>query len=265
MAELTERAATELHHIVAQYGAGEAEVARAYFSQPHTDADHIDVLLRQAGREIQTADRLHQAVQMLGQLDTSVDRHVFADLLEKIAQETMHFVVLADLAEWVAGRKLEAEELHHYEVHAVWDPDGVQGKDHHARLPEANRMIEVSRELTSALGYERGRKVIQLSEGGGGGTFIECARMGGDPFKDRLAEAMGRILKDELTHGPEHVDEFARTWVRSESDLGDATRWLRTYMFQHLRMRNEIWDYPLSEERLAAIDRGEIALLDVPA
>ena len=60
---------------------------------------------------------------------------------------------------------------------------------------------------------------------------------------------------------------FARNWVRDEADLAQAKRLLREFMAQHLRVRNEIYGNPLSPERLAAIERGEIEpwALPVPA
>ena len=51
---------------------------------------------------------------------------------------------------------------------------------------------------------------------------------------------------------------FVARYVKSEDDLALATHLLREIMAQHLRVRNEIYGYPLSAERLAAIDRGEI-------
>jgi len=87
----------------------------------------------------------------------------------------------------------------------------------------------------------------------------------GDPFKDRLGAAMRRILQDEIHHGPERIDGFARDWVQTAEDAKIATDWLRRIMHQHLRVRNEIWRNPLSAERLAAIDRGEIAPYKMPA
>ena len=58
------------------------------------------------------------------------------------------------------------------------------------------------------------------------------------------------------------VHGFARDWIKSDEGIATAMRWLRAYMEQHLRVRNEIWNYPLSPDRLAAIDRGDIAPFD---
>jgi hypothetical protein len=252
--DLEKRAARELRAIVEHYAACEAEVVRAYFAQSHSMDENVDVLLRQMGREIQTANWLNRAQRMLEDLEITADRHDFAELLDQIADETNHYVLLADLAEWAAGRKLERDQLRRYEVYARYDPMGRPEKRSNSLLPEATRMVEVGRALIEELGFERGNEVARLSEGGGGGAFVECTRLEGDEFRDRLAQAMRRIVEDEMHHGPERIDGFARNWVRSEEDLATATRWLRDFMFQHLRVRNEIWRYPLSAERLAAID-----------
>jgi hypothetical protein len=259
---LEQRAASALRSIVDQYAAGEAEVVRAYFTTDHTPDEHVDVLLRQMGRELQTASWIHSAVRMLDDLEVGVDRHDFAEFLEQIAEETEHYVILADLAEWVAGRKLSRDELRQYEVYARWEPDAPPDKRANPKLPEANRMLEIAHELVQVLGQARGTQLVRVSEGGGGGAFIACARLGGDPFRERLATAMRRVLQDEIHHGPERVDIYARDWVHGDDDLATATRWLRRFMAQHLRVRNEIWRYPLSPDRMEAIDRGDVAPFD---
>jgi len=260
--ELAKRAEGELNAVIAQYSAGEAEVVRAYFERPHTSEEHLDVLLRQMGREIQAANRLRPAAEMFQRLEVTVDRHEFADYLEHIAEEAEHYAILADLAEWVAGRKLTADEAFRYEVYARWVPGQGETKETNALLPEANRQMEVSRALVAELGFELGNPLSRLSEGGGGGAYIECMRLTGDEFRERLAAAMRRILQDEIHHGPARVHGFPEQWIKADEDIARTTRWLRTYMAQHLRVRNEIWGYPVSAERLAAIDRGELAPFD---
>lgn len=264
MADLHERAAVELHAIVAQYAAGEAEVVTEYFQQSHTEEVHRDVLLRQMGREIQAANRLRNAVKMLDHLEESVDRHDFSAYLKHVTEETEHYVILADLVEAVSGRKLKKDEARKYEIYARWIPDAPPELLRHDLLPEATRMVDVNKALVDELGFDRGNQLMRLSEGGGGGAFVECMRLGGSPFKDQLGIAMRRILQDEIHHGPERIDDFAHHWVRDEHDLEVATSWLRRIMQQHLRVRNEIWRNPISQERLAAIDRGEIAPYEIP-
>lgn len=262
MNELQQRAASELRRVVQRYGAGEAEVVRAYFRQPHTADDHLEILLRQMGREVQRQKWIGQFDTIAEAFERTVDRHTYLAMLRQMAEETEHYVLLADLAEWVAGRKLEADRLLAYEAMTRNWVGQTFRKVYNPRLPEANQLINVAREVGEALGSDRGRALLHVAEGGGGGAFVECARLSGDEFRERLAAAMTSILKDEMEHGPARIDGYVDGWIHTEDEIAGDVRWLGAYMAQHLRVRNEIWGYPLSEERLAAIDRGEAEPFD---
>ncbi len=267
MESLAERAEARLLALIGRYAAGEAEVVHAYFAREHTPEEHFDVLLRQMGRELQTSQWLHRAVLMNEQLEESVDRHRFVDFLEQIADEVKHYALLADLAEWVVGRKLSRAEATKYQVYAVYDPALPEAHLQHPALPEATRMVQLIREAHATHGPEFAHAVLRLSEGGGGGAFVAASELAGDEFRERLAAAMRAIVRDELGHGPGRVRAFAREWVADEATHSRAETLLTAYMLQHLRLRNEIWRNPLSDERIAAIARGEIApmALAVPA
>jgi hypothetical protein len=258
MSTLAERAEQELNAILAQYAAGEAEVVRAFFAQPRGRDELVDMVRRQMGREIFCVGWLERAVRQSRELERTVDRHAFVELLEQIADEVRHYALLADLAEWLLGRKLTAEEAREYEVYAHYDPEAPLERQYNPRLPEANAMLDLIRRYRETYPPAFTEAVMRLTEGGGGGAFMEAGRLGGDEFRERFAAAMGRIVTDELEHGPRRVRGFVQQWVRSEADLELAKRLLREFMAQHLRVRNEIYRYPLSAERLAAIDRGEI-------
>jgi hypothetical protein len=264
---LAERAERELNDILARYAAGEAEVVRTYFTREHTPEEHVRMLRRQMGREIFCVQWLPRVYRMSDDLERGVDRHQLAELMEQMAEEVHHYAALADLAEWVLGRKLTAQEAREYEVFATVDPDRPLEQHYNPRLPEANGMVDVIYRFRNEYRSDFSDEVMRLTEGGGGGAFVEASRLSGDEFRDRFAQVMGRIVEDEIEHGPLRVRGFSRTWVRDEADLEQAKRLLREFMVQHLRVRNEIYGNPLSEERLAAIDRGEIEpwVLPVPA
>ena len=267
MESLAERAESRLLAVMGRYAAGEAEVVHAYFAQEHSPEENFDVLLRQMGRELQTSQWLHRALLMNEQLEDTVDRHRFVDFLEQIADEVKHYALLADLAEWVAGHRLTRAEATRYQVYAVYDPALPEEHLRHPELPEATRMVQFIREAHAQHGAEFAHAVLRLSEGGGGGAFVAASEVWGDEFRDRLAAAMKAIVKDEMGHGPGRVRAFARDWVTDEPTLERAETLLAAYMLQHLRLRNEIWRNPLSDDRIAAIERGEIApmALAVPA
>jgi hypothetical protein len=256
--ELAKRAEQELNAILAQYTAGEAEVVRAFFARPHTPDEYSDMLRRQMGREVFCVGWLDRAARMGTQLERSVERHQFADMLEQIAEEVKHYVVLADVAEWVLGRKLSAEEAREYEVYGAPDPSMPREQHHNPRLPEANAMLDLLWRFRIENPTEFSDEVMHLSEGGGGAAFLEASRLAGDELRERFAAAMRIIADDELDHGPRRVPGFVARYVKSEDDLALASRLLREIMAQHLRVRNEIYGNPLTAARLAAIDRGEI-------
>ncbi len=263
MESLAERAEARLLDVIARFTAGEAEVVRAYFAREHTPEEHLEVLLRQMGRELQTRQRLPRALRMNEGLERTVDRHAFVDLLEHLADELRHYALLADLAEWLIGRKLTSEEAMKYEVCVADDPSIPPELRRHPLLPEASAMVALVDRARQTHGVEFANAVLRLSEGGGGGAFQVAAELTGDPFRERLAAAMRAIVRDELGHGPGRVRGFVQEWVHDEATLERAAALLTEYMWQHLRLRNEIWGHPLSEERLAAIRRGEIEPLRI--
>ncbi|HZT08765.1 MAG TPA: hypothetical protein VFC51_17205 [Chloroflexota bacterium] len=253
---LQERAARTLRGIVEKYSHAEAEVVRVYFDSPHTAEEHVEVLLKQIGREIQGRQRLGPTItSMADRLERSVDRHEYAEFLRESTEEVEHYVALADLAEWVAGRELEPERLLGYEVMARYNPNAPDAEQYNPRLPEAGRNLDVGRDMVQALGYDRAFALMHCAEGGGGGAFAECAKLRGDEFQQRLATAMRKIVHDEMGHGPGRIDGYVRAWIHDEAELEQDARWLDAFMLAHLRVRNEIWGYPLSEQRIADLSR----------
>ncbi len=253
--DLQQRAEGALRDVLGRYTAGEAAVVRAFFSQPRTDAEYLEAVLRQIGREVQVVHQLPQIAAMGEQFERSIGRWELYHRLEQTAEEVKHHALLADIAEWLAGRKLTAEELRKYEVNAAWDESVDDCYLHNPHLPEAGRMVDVTRELSTALPPAIWKGVVRVSEGGGGAAFVEASHLEGDEFRRRFAAAMGSIADDEMGHGPEQVAGFAREHIHTEDELRLAVDGLTKVMAQHLRVRNEIYGNPLSEEQLAAYER----------
>jgi hypothetical protein len=255
---LKTRARARLQAIIDRYGAGEAEVVRTFFSRSHTNAEYLDLCLRQMGREAIAAHWLHRLGAMGDRLEYGVERWQLYGTLQQMADEIKHYALLADIAEWVAGRKLSGDELRRYEAHPFWEGGIPEKYLYPPLLPEAAKMVEVTRQLMAEYDPKFFRGVAELSEGGGGGPFIEASRANADEFQRRYAAAMKKIVADELRHGPEKLAPFVEEHIETEADLEKAERALTAIMAQHLRLRNEIYGLVLSEERLAAIGRGEV-------
>jgi hypothetical protein len=124
-------------------------------------------------------------------------------------------------------------------------------------LPAANAALDFNKRLIEELGWQRGRPLTRLAEGGGGGAFVEAMRHRADDFQNRFADAMAEIYADEVGHGPQQIHEYAHRRIQSDEQLEEEKRWLTEFLQHHLRVRNEIFRYALSPERMAAIDRGE--------
>lgn len=264
MESLAQRAERELNEILARYAAGEAEVVQTYFERDHTPEEYSEMIRRQMGREIFVVAFLDRVQRMAAELERTVPRHKLVDALEQLADEVKHYAILADLAEWLLGRKLTAEEAREYEVFATVESERPLEQHYNPRTPEANRMVDVIHRFRTEYKSAFSDAVLKMTEGGGGGAFAVASGLRGDEFRERFAATMGEILDDEIEHGPLQVRGFAQNMVRSEADLDSAKRLLKEFMEQHVRVRNEIYGYPLSEERLAAIDRGEIKPWTLP-
>lgn len=255
--ELAERAEHELTELVTRYAAAEAEVVRTFFASPRTDEEYLDVVLRQAGREAHTALQMTRALRMLDDMERTVTRHALRDQMERQADEIKHYTLLADLAEELAGKKLSREELLKYWVFAVYDPVLPRERMYNPNLPEANAALDFNKRLIEQFGWERGRPLTRLAEGGGGGAFVEAMLHRADAFQERFADAMGEIYVDEVGHGPEQIHDYASTRIKSGEQLEEDKRWLTEFLQHHLRVRNEIFRNAMTPERMAAIDRGE--------
>ncbi len=253
MTELAERAERELSEIVSRYGGAEGEVVRAFFTQPHTTEEYLDVCLRQAGREIHTAYQMHRGLEMLEGLEDTATREDLYEQMEHITDEVRHYSLLAELAEELAGKKL-GRELLKYWVFAVYDPTVPRNRLYNEHLPEANAALDFGKELMDHFGWEYGKSLTRLAEGGGGGAFVEATHHDADAFQRRFSQVMGRIYQDEVGHGPGMVREYAMSRVKSGEQLEEDKQWLAQFMSHHLRLRNEIYRYPLSPARLAEID-----------
>ncbi|HEX6512295.1 MAG TPA: hypothetical protein VF157_08355 [Chloroflexota bacterium] len=254
-ADVKTRAEQRLRSILERYSSGEGAVVTAFFSRPRSKEECLQVLLRQIGREVQVAHQLDRLAEMGRQLERAVDRWAMYGKAEQIADELKHHALLADLAEWLMDRKLGADELRKYEVNASWEEHLDDYYLHNPHLPEAGRMVDVTRELGESLPADFLGGLVKVSEGGGGQAFVVASKLDGDEFRRRFAKVMGEIAGDELQHGPEHIKKFVQQHVHSQDDLERAAKGLTAIMAQHLRVRNEIYGSPLNEDQLRSYDQ----------
>lgn len=248
----------ELRDLVARYGAGEAEIARAYFSRPRTREQEVTWLTIQAGRELSRVFQLWDAVAgRIGGLGEELDRHELEALLKKLLEETRHFNLFADILERLQGEPVRMAELRRYDFFHP-DPTAPHNSEN-VRLAEINQEIDKLDEPWAELVKDQG-----LLEGGGCGLFYAASQISGGELEERVARAMRVVLEDELRHGPLQLDEVTGR-VRTPEELEQVKAYTRLRGDQRLRWRNQQFSYPLSEARIREIQAGRIEPLDLSA
>jgi hypothetical protein len=259
-----ERRIAQLKAAPERWWAGEAEVVRVYFSRPRTREDDVRWLKLQAARELGTAVRLiDDAPKMIGSIEATVDRHDFEAAMRSTYEEARHYRLLADILESLTGERIRPREI-------LPLSGTLKERAGHPELPAMTEEIEVTRKLYEEHG-ELAEAALSFFEGGGAAIFYSGSKVleypyvsySGGEVEKRIASAMKIIFEDEMRHGPVHIAEAAAR-LRSEEECRLAMQIIESKARAHLRLRNETFGYPLSEERLREIDQGvRIELLPV--
>src|SRR5690242_12293372 len=81
--------------------------------------------------------------------------------------------------------------------------------------------------------------------------------IGGGPLEARMAAAFRVIFTDEIDHMQTGAEGLRRV-VKTAEEWDTCKRLVREVHRQRVRMRNDMFGEPLSEERLREIDEGKI-------
>ncbi len=255
-----ERTAREVGVLLGKCAAGEAEVTTTYFGRPRPKEDHVRFMMQQTGRELTRVFQLGGLLaNQLAGLGVTVDRHTYLATLEKLHEETNHYVMCHDLLTWLTGELPFIGELRRYDI---FNPDPT--------LPENEGSIQLSREkkaIDDELAAESAPWASLVGdegvlEGGGSGMFFAASRLKGGEFERRVAETMKVVLGDELRHGADQLERFHDLEL-TEEDLEQIKGYVKRHGDARVRFRNVQFNYPLSEERMREIEAGEIEPLYV--
>ncbi len=218
------------------YWEAEAEIAKRFYATA-TKAGHIHYLRAQLWKELHPVDgyfnglhrELANLVEMFPQIEKSVDRHHFHFLMAQLTQEFNHYVVLADILEYLLERKISAA-------------DTVQ-------LPEEKKLGDLRRRLVES-GSPLDRAAVGLTEGGGARLFREGAKLTGSRLNRLTAKAMQVIYDDEK----DHYDEMAREaadLIKKRADLTRMQESVQAVSMQRVAMRNEMFGHPMTDLQIA--------------
>lgn len=228
----------ELIAVAKPFWDAEAEITRRFFAG-NPSRDHYLRYLKAAvykelnpvigyGATTGYANGLHMEfdslVDRFNGLDRDVARRDMLARLEMMTEEFEHYVVLAEVLEFVLGRAL-----------TPGDPEQLPGDQ---KLNDMRRGYVESGDPCLAA-------VMGLTEGGGSSTFREASKLTGGEIEERLAAAMTVIHRDEENHYLDAAAAAAAA-VRSGDDLDRMKRALLEISIQRVRMRNEMFSEPMS-------------------
>ena len=247
------RYATKLRRLANAYASAEAEVITAFFKKPRKAKDHLRWLKAQGFKEYSAIKPIIDALTALyPKIDNGIDRHDYAELTEKLADETKHARLVMDLLQEIGGKKIKLQNL-------TWLPEDrklakvrSQYSKSYATLLHGSGKLS-SREIKRKdEGLERA--AITLTEGGGGALYLVCSKLKKTGTEAKIARVFHEIRLDEV----EHKDSGARALggqIKHAADYKRAAEIIAAVCGQRLRMRNEQFGYPLNKIQLVELDR----------
>jgi len=250
-AELTDVDARldELVAIAAPYWAGEAEVVRTYFGRPRSKQDDIRWLRAQAWKEFFGQLEGDPNGLVWGPINELRDsyppigrdaRHRFLHVAEELYEEFHHYAMLADILDELEGRPVSPEELR--------------------PCAEDARLTELRKQNAVREG-DLGVLANKFTEGGGSGMYIAGSQITGGELEQRIAAAFRTIVGDEIGHMQSGARGLSRL-IKTDRDWENVKRMVADVSRQRVRMRNDMFGNPLSEDRLREIDEGKIEPLN---
>jgi hypothetical protein len=218
------------------YWEKEAAIVRRFFKSRPAPEDHIFWLKAQLWKELHPVDgyftglqkELSELVASFPEIDKTIDRHRYHSLLEQLIQEFNHYVLMADILEYLLG-------------HPVSATDTVQ-------LPHEKKLGELRRRLATS-GSPIDKAAVLVTEGGGARMFREGRKLRGGRLEKMIARAMAVVYRDEKNHYREAASKAAEA-VRNQKDLARMKSAIREVSLQRVYMRNEMFQEPLTSSEI---------------
>jgi hypothetical protein len=237
--------------------AGEAEVISTYWSSPKRTRDTDLLWLRRQcfkefwGSGVSKYDRggvvLGQLKEVLdhgAQIDISIDRHEIMEIIEGAKAEYSHYCAFADLYDELrpAGTpKLNPQVLEPWPEEDALTALRYRHQDEHGAL---------------------GMRACKFTEGGYCTLFSAGMALKGRPGVDgRIAIACAKVYDDEFEHMLGGIAGIAEENL-SAADWQLMERLVSEQLRARIRMRNAQFSLPLGNERIAAIEGGDIRPLE---
>lgn len=219
------------------YWEAEAAIVRRFFAGKPSREDHIFWLKAQLWKELHPVDgyftglqkELNDLAARFPEIDKTIGRRKYHALLEQLTQEFNHYVLMADVLEYLLGHPVSADDTF--------------------QLPEEKKLGDLRRVYTRS-GSAVERAAVLVTEGGGARMFREGRKLKGGRLEKMIAAAMDVIYRDEKSHYKEAAREAAEA-VRGKADLARMKKAIQAVSLQRVYMRNEMFRQPLTEEEIA--------------
>ena len=221
----------KLIDIATPYWDTEAEIARRFFKTA-TPEKHAFYLRAQLWKELNPVDgyfnglhrELTKAAEIFPKVGKSIDRHDYLFLLEQLVSEYNHFVLLADVLEYIQRRKLSKRDL--------------------KQLPQEKKLGDIRRRYVQK-GGAIGKAAVGITEGGGTALFRVGKNLKGSKINQMTATAMKVIWEDEKDHYMVQAN-IAAKMIKNKTDLEKMKKAMIEVSLQRVWMRNEMFQNPMT-------------------
>jgi hypothetical protein len=243
----------KLTRLATAYATAEREVIGAFFAKPRARKDHLRWLKAQGFKEYSAIKPILDALTALHpKIDKGIARSDFAELTEKLADETKHARLVLDLVQEISGKKTTPRDLD-------WLPEDRKLAKVRAKYSKSYAaLLHGSAKVTSReikrTDEDLERAAITLTEGGGGALYLVCSKLKKNGIEGRIAGVFHEILLDEV----EHKESGARALgeqINNDADCRRAAEIISAVCGQRLRMRNEQFGFPFNQTQLSELNR----------
>ena len=218
------------------YWEAEATIVRRFFQSKPARQDHIFWLKAQLWKELHPVDgyftglqkELNTLVASFPEIDKTINRHRYHALLEQLTQEFNHYVLMADVLEYLLGHPVSAEDT--------------------LQLPQEKKLGDIRRGYANS-GSAVEKAAVLVTEGGGARMFREGRKLRGGRLEKMIAAAMEVVYQDEKNHYREAAAEAARA-VRNKHDLARMKKAVHEVSLQRVYMRNEMFKAALTRDEI---------------
>jgi hypothetical protein len=220
------------------YWEAEAEIARRFFAGNPSRDDHIFWLKAQIWKELHPVDgyfsgihrELNNLAEMFPRVDVDIDRHHFGFLMKQILEEYTHYVLFADILEFLTGMPVKQTEM--------------------SQLAEEKKLGDIRRGYSGS-GSPIDRAAVLFTEGGGARLFREGAKVHGGKLEEMIAAAMRTIYDDERDHFREAAKE-AQAVLAAPGDFERMRGAIVDVSRQRVAMRREMFRNAMSPAEVDA-------------